>query len=200
MKCSGTFAVLLAAIASIFPVMSSAGTQHGNDGSFCTFKGYLAYDDLEGITHSLRVIRFEAGRGVYLAEQVTLPRTLTVRSMSCEADRIELEGYDSVWRKCAIEIGGSPASVANCSDDHGFDFAKLVEPPSLGIFGPDAAPIPLESADPEHSYQLLRHLSHRVVAGGTEWHTKCEIVQIDRAGSILKRLVIYDNRSMEYAD
>ena len=44
--CNSLIATLFA-IFIVFPLSSSARTLHGNDGGFCTSKGYLAYDDLE---------------------------------------------------------------------------------------------------------------------------------------------------------
>jgi hypothetical protein len=76
---------------------------------------------------------------------------------------------------------------------------KLGDPGGLSLFGP-APPFPLESADSEHTYQLLRHLSDRPAMDGVEWHRKCEIVQLDHKGAVLQRLVIYESREMEYAD
>jgi hypothetical protein len=67
----------------VFPLSSSAGSRRGDDGGFCTSKGYLAYDDLEFSEgegggeepHLLKIFRFGTGRGVYFAGQVTLPQT-----------------------------------------------------------------------------------------------------------------------------
>ncbi len=212
MKLPPTVLALFVVAAMVCPASSSAGTQHGNDGDFCTSKGYLAYDDLElsettgaVTTHSVRIIRFEAGRGIYFSEQVNLPALLAVHRMSCNAEHIELEGHiirDPLPTKCVIEIASPPnnADSAECTDDPKESLAKLGEPQGLAIFGPNAVPIPLESLDSEHGYQLLRHLSHRGVAGGVEFRSKCEIVQLDKTGTILNRLVIYDNRVVHYAD
>jgi len=55
-------------------------------------------------------------------------------------------------------------------------------PRQPGIFGPRIAPLPLESVDPGHEYQLLRNLSGRKVKEGWEWHSKSELVQLDPRG------------------
>jgi hypothetical protein len=212
MKCPPTVLALVVAAAMVFPASSSARTQHGNDGDFCTSKAYLAYDDLElsettGVvtSHSLRIVRFEAGRGIYFSEQVNLPPPLAVHWMSWNAERIELEGHiirDPLPTKCVIEIAGPPhdAGTADCTDDLDESPAKLRDDPSsLAIF-PSTAPIPLESLDPTHKYPLVRHLSQRRVAGAVEFRSKGEIVQLDRRGTILSRLVIYDNRVLHYPD
>ncbi len=211
MKCAGTVALFLVAAAMVFPASSIARTSHGNDGDFCTSKGYLAFDDLElsettgDVTaYSLRIIRFEAGRGIYFSEQVNLPEKFVVQGMSCTTDRIELVGHirDPLLGRCVIEIGNpsSNAGSANCFDGPKESLAKLEASSSLSIFRPNAAPIPLESLDSKYSYQLLRHLSRRRVDSGVEIRSECEIVQLDKTGTILSRLVIYDNRVVHSAD
>ena len=61
------------AIAFAFCVPSRADS----DGSFCTSRGYIAYELRNGITpgvagHVLKVVRFEPKRGIYGAGEVTL--------------------------------------------------------------------------------------------------------------------------------
>jgi hypothetical protein len=74
--------------------------------------------------------------------------------------------------------------------------------PSLQILAGDAPPpLFLESPDdPDHRYQLLRHLSERTTANGWEWCSKAEVIQLDDNGVILKRLVIYEGRRLEMGD
>lgn len=248
MKRSVVVTLVLTAVSAIFPVFIRAEINHGTDGTFCTAKGYLAFDNVElgqrGITttvHLLKIFRFGPGRGIYFAGQASLPKTLAVSWMVCGSDRVAL-GEGAVvhsWpRKCTVAFGRRDeiAGVANCDYDSSESLswsppkvpapyippaladhtgtreragdlrgtpqtpeAKLGELGGLSIFGP-VPPLPLESADSEHTYQLLRHLSDRPTADGVEWRRKCEIVQLDSSGVVLQRVVIYDGRRMEYAD
>src|SRR6266853_186069 len=61
-----------------------------NDGSFCTSKGYIAYELRNGITpgvagHVLKVVRFEPQRGTYVAGEVPL-QDFQVHRMTCSHD------------------------------------------------------------------------------------------------------------------
>lgn len=208
--------VLIAAAAIVSPAFAATGSVHGNDGNFCTAKGYIAFDDLElsnatgaVSAHSLRVVRFEDGRGIYFSEQIRLPEDLAVQGLSCSTNRVELVGHtlvehtprDPLLTRCVIEIGvpESNSDIANCFDEPAEKLAKLRNSASLAIFRSEA-PIPLESIDGKYSYQLIRHLSLRRVRNGVESRSKCEVVRLDKTGSILNRLVIYENRVMHDAD
>jgi hypothetical protein len=205
--------VVLTAAAIISPSLSGTSTSgtnshHGPNGYFCTSNGYLAYDLVEEhgtenavISHSLKIVRVGGERGVYYAEQFTLPNAFGVLQMKCLNDHVELGGlivrypvethvYEPT--KCVVRITGSEvnAGIAECSDDPNRSLAVLGEPQSLSIFGPDA-PISIESPDPNHRYQLLRHVSY----AADEWSSSSEIVQLDLQGTVLKRLAIYDYRS-----
>ena len=213
MVCNGILTTALFAAFFVFPPSSSASTQHANDGGFCTSKGYLAFDDLEftegkggGVEpHLLKIFRFGTGHGVYFAGQMTLPERLVVSRIVCRTDHVELGTRiypDPSPKRCIIDVattsvmGGS----AECDDDPAESLLQLGEPQVLWGFAPDAATIPLESDDSEHQYQLRRHFSQRIATGGLESHIKCEIVKIDKKGTIIQRLVIYDYRKMSYAD
>ncbi len=259
MKRSVVVTLVLTAVSAIFPVFIRAEINHGTDGTFCTAKGYLAFDNVElgqrGIAtavHLLKIFRFGLGRGIYFAGQASLPKTQAVSWMICGSDRVALgEGavVHSRPRKCTVAFArrGEITGVAKCDYDSSESLswsppkvpapyippalanhtrtseragdlkgtrqtpeAKLKELGGLSIFGP-VPPLPLESADSEHTYplesadsehtyQLLRHLSDRPTADGVEWRRKCEIVQLDSSGVVLQRVVIYDGRRMEYAD
>ena len=98
-----------------------------------------------------------------------------------------------------VEDNTSVKGTAECYDDSIEDLAKFGgEPDSVAAFGPDEAPIQLESSDPDHTYELLRHSSNRQIGSAIEWHEKSEIVLLDAKGTILKRLVIWDDSHLEY--
>ena len=147
-------------------------------------------------------MRVGGERGIYFADQIALPNSFGVLQMKCLADRVELGGLstrDPVEthayepKKCIVRMTGSEvgAAIAECPDDLNRSLATLGEPQSLSIFGP-GAPIPIESPDPNHRYQLLRHVSYG--ANGIDWSSSSEIVQLDLHGTVLKRLAIYDYR------
>jgi hypothetical protein len=123
----GTLAGLLTA-AIISPSLSGASTpstasHHGPGGYFCTSNGYLAYDDVEEqgsenvvVAHSLRIVRVGGERGVYFAEQITLPNAFGVLQIRCLSDHVELGGLIMRYpvethvyepKKCVVRIVGS---------------------------------------------------------------------------------------------
>ena len=73
-------------------------------------------------------------------------------------------------------------------------------PLNLDIFGPDEAPLPIESSDTEHEYQLLRNLSRKHSGDGNEFHIKSELVQVDKHGNELQRLVLHERTYIEPRD
>jgi hypothetical protein len=128
-----------------------------------------------------------------------------VYHLSCSEDLIEISGWRNVFTKYVIEIAksGELRSVGP-TEYPGRQWSEAAKdgpaPASLGIFGPRIAPLPLESLDPEHEYQLLRNLSGRKVKEGWEWHSKSELVQMDPRGTVLQRFVLYERRTVEYRD
>jgi hypothetical protein len=176
------------------------------DGLFCTSKGYLAYEVRQGITpgvvgHVLQVVRFEAKRGVYLANEATLV-DFEVYHLTCSADHIEISGWNNVFMKYVIQIAGSgelkSLGPTMYPERQWSDAAKDgPAPPSLRIFGPNVAPLSLESFDLGHKYELLRNLSGRKVEEGWEWHSTSELVQLDVRGTVLQRFLLYERRTVE---
>jgi hypothetical protein len=185
-----------------FPTLSRAG----DDAFSRTSKGYLAFEMREGVAggafrHVLRVVRFQPKRGIYLAGDVTLPEFM-VYHFICSADRIEISGWGRVYMKYVIEIAKSgEVRRLGPTEYPGLPWKVAAQdgpaPADLGIFGPGVAPLPLESLDPEHEYQLLRNLSGRQVKEGWEWHIKSELVQLDQKGTVLQRFVLYESRTVE---
>jgi len=201
-----TFFVLTLLLVSL---ASAKESRAGDDVYFCTSKGYLAYETQKGVTpgvvrHVLRVVRFELNRGIYLAAEVTLPE-FTVYHFICSEDRIEIAGWRKVYTTYLIEIAksGELGSVGP-TEYPGLSWSVAAKdgpaPSDLGIFGPRVAPLPLESLDPEHEYQLLRNLSGRQGKEGWEWHNKSELVQLDARGTVLQRFVLYESRTVEYKE
>ena len=179
------------------------------DGYFCAGKGYLAYELRQGITtdvrgHVLRVVRFEPQRGIYPAGEVTL-LDFEVYHLTCTEQRIEISGWRNVFTKYAIEFAGTGELKSLGPEEYpGRQWSDAAkdgpQPDSLRIFGPRLAPLALQSADPEHDYELLRTLSRRELKEGWEWHSKSELVQRDRKGAILQRFLLYERRTVEPRD
>jgi hypothetical protein len=185
---------------------SAAQSRADSDAYFCTSKGYLAFETRKGVTpgsvgHALRVVRFESKRGIYLAGEVTL-LDFQVHHLICSEGRIEISGWSKVFTKYVVEIAksGELSSVGPTEyperqwPDHAKDGP---EPASLSIFGPHVAPLPLESLDPQHQYQLLRTLTGRKVKEGWESHWKSELIQLDQKGAVLQRFVLHERRIVE---
>jgi len=205
MKLRLLFTLAFFAVAVVF----SASARADSDGYFCTWKGYVAYELRQGITegvvgHKLRVVRIEPDRGIYVAGEATL-LDFEVYHLACSQDRIEISGWHNVVTKYVIDLLPSgelktvgPTEYPNLRWQ---DAAKDgPEPPSLALFGPNN-PLPVESLDPEHDYKLLRDMSKEESKyGANEWHIKSELVQLDKRGNVLQRLVLYERRDIEYGE
>jgi len=202
MKLQISFALTLLAVFLASPTQSRADS----DGYFCTSKGYLAFETRKGITpgavgHVLRVVRFEPKRGIYVAGEVTL-LDFQVYHLLCSEDRIEISGWRNVFTKYVIEITKS-GELRNLgpAEFPGREWSDAAKdgpaPANLGMFGPDVAPLRLESPDSEHEYQLLRNASGTKVKEVWESHWKSELIQLDQKGAVLQRFALYERRIVE---
>jgi hypothetical protein len=87
-----------------------------SDGSYCTGKGYIAFDLRSFMTptlkipHVLRVFRFESERGIYKAGEAPMA-DFQVHSMTCTSDRVEVSGFAKVYVRYIIGITGEADSV-----------------------------------------------------------------------------------------
>jgi len=205
MKLQIAFGLLLLVVFMAFATDSRADS----DAYFCTSKGYLAYETRKGVTpgavgHVLKVVRFEPKRGIHLGGEVTL-LDFQVYHMICTEERIEISGWRNVFTKYVIELEKS-GELKNLGPTEfpGRQWSDAAndgpEPGSLGLFGPDLAPLPLGSLDPEHEYQLLRSLSGRAIEEGWEFHSKSELIQLDLKGNITQRFVLYERRNVEHKE
>jgi hypothetical protein len=120
-------ALLFIAVALAFCVPSRAD----EDGSFCTSRGYLAYELRNGITpsiaaHVLKVVRFEPKRGIFTPGEVTL-QDFQVHRMTCGPDRVEISGWGNIYKKYRIDIAAQDKlSVVEYTEDptRRFDSSK----------------------------------------------------------------------------
>jgi len=176
------------------------------DGSFCLYRGYLAYELRSGITpgvagHVLKVVRFEPKRGIYNAGEVTL-QDFQVHRMTCGQDRVEISGWGNIFKKYTIDIAGQEKlKVVDYTESptRRFDASKDgPEAPKLAYAQP--GPLELESLDPDHKYTLLLSNSDRTVKGGVKHHRKAELTQTNPQGSVSQRLVLYESELLETID
>jgi len=195
------------ALASLAATLSLSITARADsDGCFCTSKGYVAYELRQGPTpgvvgHKLRLVRIEPNRGIYPAGEATL-LDFEVYHLVCTENRIEISGWRKVFTKYVIELLPSgemkvsgPLEYPNVGSREAAKDGP--QPLSLDLYGPNTEPLSVESLDAEHQYQLLRNLSGKQSKDGFEWHTKSELVQRDKRGKVLQRLVLYERLHIE---
>jgi hypothetical protein len=185
---------------------SSVSARADIDGYFCTSKGYVAYELREGITpsivgHVLRVVRVEPDRGIYVAGEVTL-LDFEVYHLTCAQDHIEISGWRKVFTKYIVDIEPSrEMKVVGPTEYPDLQWSAAAKdgpkPQSLSLFGPKVEPLPVQSLDAEHNYQLLRNLSGQQVKEGWQRHSRSELVQLDKNGSVSQRFVLYERRDVE---
>jgi hypothetical protein len=175
-----------------------------SDGYYCTSNGYLAYELREGLTpgikgHVLRVMRYEAGRGIYVAGEVVM-KDFQPHGMACNADRVEIVGWGRIFVKYVVEtIPTQGVRTAEYSDDANRKFdsrSEPTEPPNLGRCAKVGA-VRLNSSDPDHSYELITTRSTSKVKGAdtntvSEVHFHAELVQLDRDRSVSQRAALFD--------
>jgi hypothetical protein len=185
------------------------------DGSYCTTKGYIAYELRSFHTpglhapHVLRVVRFD--HGIHQAGEVAM-QDFQVHELKCEADRVEIAGYDKGWLKYVIDIsrpGGFRIveRVEETKEQHPFVSGS---PGPMELGGPSPAAeevIMLASADPEHKYQLVLTRSQKVNNLGTdkrergfEFDNRAELRQVDPRGKISQRVLLYREHFTEHGD
>ena len=177
-----------------------------NDGSFCTSKGYIAYELRNGITpgvagHVLKVVRFEPQRGTYVAGEVPL-QDFQVHRMTCSQDRVEISGWGSRFKKYTIDIANQQKlKVIDFTEDptRRFDASKEGPEPSNFGFAPPGR-LALESLDPDHKYTLLLSASEKTVEGGIAHHRKAELIQTSPQGTVSQRVVLYESEFLETID
>jgi hypothetical protein len=207
MRRQAVYVLTCLAVVAVMSVPSRAD----NDGNFCSFKGYIAYQLRQGITpgivgHVVRVVRFDR-HGIRAAGEVTL-KDLQVHKITCGEDRIEIAGFGTVRHgdppltRCIIRIGVSEKEIGvpECTDDatlgEGWRYVVGPPPPNLGQWG-SAGSIPLESPDPSHKYYLLLSPSRKKL-DDHDWeiHFKTELVQGDSLGNASQRFVIYEMQTI----
>jgi len=218
MKRRNCFFFALIGLVCLSPLAKAETVHPGGDGYFCASKGYLAFDynqaEITGNvvkkTHSLKIVRFGPEHRIYFAGEVSLAREFSILLMECDGEHVEMIGQ--LWprgkkpslAKCDVKIGPPtrPIGSADCGDRIGGS-SPTVESPNLEIQSDkDPLPIALESsADTGHVYQLRRHLTQEPISGrGMNWKTDAEVVELDRKGTLLDRLVIYEYVRFEAAD
>src|SRR5260221_14383382 len=146
----------MAVVTFIAVSLAFCGSCRGDDdGSFCQYRGYLAYELRSGITpgvagHVLKIVRFEPKRGIYNAGEVTL-QDFQVHRMTCGQDRVEISGWGKIFKKYIIDIAGQEKrKVVDYTESptRRFDASKDgPEAPKFAYAHPGA--LELESLDPD---------------------------------------------------
>lgn len=177
------------------------------DGSFCLAKGYLAYEVQAHVTphatgHILKVVRFDAPQGVYPAGEKVI-EDFVVHRMVCGQEQIEISGWGLFYEKYLIDIK-DPKSVhvIEHSEDPSRKFDPAKDGPAPRVLWDQHGPasFSLESVDPDQHYELVITRSEKQVDGGIEHHSKAEITRLDLQETILQRVWIYENTSLETVD
>lgn len=217
-----SFAFAVLALLCLSTIIQAKVVHSGGDGNFCTAKGYLAFDynqsEVRGgrlikNVHFLKIVRFGPGDRIFFAGEVDLPKEFKVLSMDCKTERIEIagpiwpRGIDEPWTRCEVRIGATTdIGSAECVDNV-FYKKPLAEISRLQVMIQsenvnDPPPIALEAGnDSGDVYQLRRHLTEKHIPGrGAESKTEAEVVTLDKKGTILQRLVIYEYVVFEAAD
>ena len=178
-----------------------------SDGSFCLAKGYLAYEVQAHVTpdakgHILKVVRFDAQQGIYLAGEKVV-ESFVVHKMVCDLDQIEISGWGKFFERYLIDITDAKnVRVIEHSEDTSRQFDPSKDRPEPRTLWDEHGPasFSLESADPDHRYALVIARWDKQVEGGFEHHSKAEVTRLDLQNKVLQRVLIYENTSLETVD
>ena len=178
-----------------------------SDGSFCLAKGYLAYEVQAHVTphakgHVLKVVRFDAQRGIYPAGEKVV-EDFVVHNMVCDQNQIEISGWGKFYERYSIDIRDPKnVHVIEHSEDTSRQFDPLKDGPEPHMLWDEHGPasFSLESVDPDHRYALVITRWDKEVEGGFEHHSKAEVTRLDLQEKVLQRVLIYENTSLETVD
>jgi hypothetical protein len=200
-----------------------SSTSHAEeDGAFCTAKGYLAYQ-LRSVSpygvprHVLRVVRFEAARGIYQSGEVTL-NAFHVHGLTCSPDRVEISGWGSGFEQYTIGVAVAPPTSSGVTNSalgasvphplpilahHSnpaakFDPAKD-SPEPRWLWHEPIGSYPLESAD-DHQYFLVISGSDKSAKSEIKHGRTAALTEKDQRGTVLDRLQLYQNVDVETID
>jgi hypothetical protein len=192
---------LLAAGLAFLPGVARADS----DGYFCAAKGYVAVEfrsfSTPGLSaeHVLKVVRFGADRGIRWAGEISLP-DFQPHQMRCQASQAEIAGWDKGYVKFTIEVSqpGMLRLLQGGTNTEGSG-SDGPEPPNLGLWSRPGI-FPLNSEDPQHTYQIVCTVSDKPVKEGIEHFHQSEIVQKDGSGNVTERLLIFEGTEVETID
>jgi hypothetical protein len=174
--------------------------------NYCTGRGYIAFDALEGrpvVTpglqsrHVLRVFRFGGVRGIYKAGDWPM-RNSGISSMWCNGDHVVVSGPVGLivgqgMVRDEIDIAESQNDSGAHIEDNGSG-PFLTQEGDLGYSSQRA--IDLDSSDAEHKYELVTSSTLKGVARTT----KVELLQIDLNQKVSQRVLLYEERHEEWGD
>jgi hypothetical protein len=179
------------ALALLICVLGVAPAFADSDSSYCTGKGYIAFDlrsfihpDLNA-PHVLRLFKFDSERGIYKAAEWPM-KDFQVHAMWCTRNRIVVAGSEDA--RYVFDIVGGDNRDLNASGDN--DVASSDE----GQLGWSVAGVKtLESSDREHKYQLV--LSNSTKGSVVTW--RAELIQVDSHQKVSQRVVLYERQDEE---
>jgi hypothetical protein len=191
-----------------------------SDGCYCASKGYIAYElraairkvldpngDPLNAPHVLRIVRLN--QGIREAGEVTLP-DFQVHELRCDADSITIAGVDKVWLKYVVDIS-QPGQLRIAEHvEEPFEQHPIIPgsvgPAQMNGFSPDQV-LNLISTSPEDTYQLVITHSRKAYNSGTdtrqrgfEFDNRAELRRLDSRGSVLQRVLLYQDHFTEIGD
>ena len=179
------------------------------DGEYCTQTGYIAYNlhPLNAKRPAQQVLRVVTlDHEIRQIGEVAI-QDFAVHEFKCEADRIEIAGYDRDWLKYVVDIShpGKFRIIERVEQtmEQRPVIPGTIGPPSLRGEGYDPQEVrKLASDDPEDEYQLVFMHSDKVNKRerGIEHTYRAEIRRVDSRGKVLQRLLLHQETITEFAD
>jgi hypothetical protein len=181
-----------------------------SDGFYCTAKGYIAYDlrsfKTPGLRapHILRVVWF--GGGIRSGGEAAM-QDFQVHELRCEADRVEIAGYDKNWLKYVIDIRQPDGlhiteRIEEPTEKHPLSNETERDPRQLGYERVGKRELVSDGAD--RKYQLVFARSDTSIApgqsqfGGVDHFVSAELQEVDASDNVSDRLLLYEEHSPEY--
>ncbi len=200
--------VYLGLVLAFLAMMLAKPSYADYDGRYCASRGYIAFElrsfHTPGLNapHVLRVARFEAGRGIYLAGEVAM-KDFEVHAMQCADDHVVISGFNHGYVSYTVGLTAGTPQIRNFVEDARGKHDPSQQGPAPGELELFRKPgvIVLDSPDPAHTYELvLSRSAPRKIKNGFETDTQAELVQIDGNGKISQSFLLVADKQVEYPD
>lgn len=186
----------IASLAAAFVALATAA-QADSDGYYCAGRGYLAYQ-WNGISvptdgHVLRIVALD-GQGAEPFE-VSL-ESFQVHGMKCGSERVELRSWNAIY-----SVGLSRERHGTFESKRSFDELNPAgfTQSNLGDHSVEGVTL-LDSADPEHVYELVIEKSDQAHEGLILHRTTTTLVRRKRSGEVTLRRTLYEGEAEEFID